>query len=217
MPGFRSELSKEFDYLSLPDRIDEESLERRVIALRLGDMSQAQPITIQLMRLVMSLVANFAHPRRTPDLIGVALLTLVESVNDAPEKLVDNNIIPYVSANINWRLKDFIDNDHVFRVPSSTLRALKRKGVEVQLHLRSGLSYDAIARPEAPSLELREMLQKIVHNDREKMVLQMRSEGHVLETIAESLGVSVSLIHKMKSELRERFMELTKEGNDARI
>ncbi len=202
MPGFYSDLQSDHTYKELPSEIDEVLLERRVVALRLGDLNQVNPISIQLMRLVMSLVANFAHPRRTPDLIGVALLTLVESVQSASVKLEDNNIIPWVSAHINRRLKDYCQDDHLVRIPGRTLR---HKGGEVRLFTRQG-DFGA-AKPDRPSLECIEILNKIVHTDLERLYIEMKAQGNILQTIADAAGVSIGAIHKLKMELRERFYD----------
>jgi hypothetical protein len=203
MSSFHSDLQFDTIYKELPNEIDEELLERRVISLRLGDMSQVNPISIQLMRLVMSLVANFAHPKRTPDLIGVALLTLVESVRSAATKLEDNNIIPWVSAHVNRRLKDYIQNDHIIRIPARTLRASKTG--DVVLYKNQKDSNSVQSRPDRPSIECIEILNRVVKSDLEKLYVEMRSQGSILQTIADAAGVSIGSIHKLKMELRERF------------
>lgn len=213
MPGFFSELQYDADYQSIPDRIDEADMERRVVALRLGDRSQVNEICIRLMRLTMSLVANYAQPRRTPDLIGVALLTLVETVNIAVDRLEDNNIIPFVSTHITHRLRDAIAKDHVVCVPARTLRSLKQKGIDAFVPLTGAYTgFEGIAQSESPSLECRELLDKIVRNDRDRVFLQMRGECHGLAAIADSIGVSVGLVHKWKAELRTRYDALNKES-----
>jgi len=209
MPGYHCDLQHDADYLAIPERIDEEELERRVVALRLGDRTQANKISVMLLRLTMSLVSNFAHPRRTPDLIGVATLTLVESVNAAAVRLTDNNIIPFVSTHINMRLKDAIAKDHVVCIPPRTLRSFRQQGIEAFVPLTTAsCGYEGIARPEGPSLEFTDMMNKIVRNDRERLVLNMRAERHGLAVIAESMGVSIALVHKLKAELRSRYSAL---------
>lgn len=212
MPGFHSDLQYDADYLAIPERIDEEELERRVAALRLGDKTQVNRICVMLLRLTMNLVSNFAHPRRTPDLIGVATLTLVEQVNAAATKLTDNNIIPFVSTHINMRLKDAVAKDHVVCIPPRTLRSMRQRGIEAFVPLTTASQgLEGIARPEGPSLEFTDMMSKIVRNDREKLVLNMRAERHGLAVIAESMGVSVALVHKLKAELRTRYSALNAE------
>lgn len=208
MPGFYSELQTDATYLDIPERIDEEELERRVAALRLGDQLQVPLICVGLMRFTMSLVANYAHPRRTPDLIGTALLTLVEVVNDAAARLDDNNILPFVSTHISLRLKDMIASDHVVCIPPRTLRDWKRRGIEAFVPLTSTLvGLEGVARPEAPSLECMDSLAKIIRDDRDKLIVEMRSQAYGLKVIAEALGVSIGTVHNLKRELRERFLE----------
>ena len=209
MPGFYTELARDPDYLNIPERIDEEELDRRVSALRLGDMSQVNRISVMLMRLALSLVANFAHPRRTPDLIGVAMLTLVESVRSASTRLNDNNIVAFVSTHINHRLKDAIAKDHVVCIPPRTLRSFRQQGITAFVPLSTSyLHLEGVARREEASLEFRDMIEKMVKDDRERLLVDMRIQRHAIEVIAEQMGVSVSLIHKLKSDMRKRFIAL---------
>jgi len=221
MPSFFSELQKDPTYSSLPDRIDEELLEQRVIALRQGDMTKVNEISVQLMRFVMSLVANRAHKRRTPDLIGVALLTLVETVKQAATSLEDNNILPYVSFTITRRLRDYITGDQTVRIPPRTLRFKFKKGEVLKLPSAVYSSADApsndeenaffkpaIARPEEPSIECLEMLKKIVHNDREQLIIEMRAQRYELKEIAEKIGIGKSRVAQIKDELKVRFNQL---------
>ena len=212
MPGFYSDLQNDAEYLAVPERIDEEELERRVAALRLGDSTQVNRITVMLLRITMSLVSNFAHPRRTADLTGIALLTLVETVNSAATRLTDNNIIPFVSTHINMRLKDAVARDHVVCIPPRTLRSLRQQGIEAFVPLTTTFGSEGVAKPEAPSLEFTDMMNRIVRNDRERLVLNMRAERYGLAVIAQSIGVSVALVHKLKAELRERYIALNAEA-----
>jgi hypothetical protein len=205
MPGFYSDLQLDPIYKELPNEIDQELLERRVISLRLGDTTQINPISVQLMRLVMSLVANFAHPKRTPDLIGVALLTLVESVRSAATKLEDNNIIPWVSAHVNRRLSDYIKDDHLVRIPGRTLRHSKRV---IELYAHQVDNQLMQSKPDRPSLECMEILNMIVKSDIEKLYIELKSQGNILQLIADTAGVSIASIHKLKMDLRERFYTL---------
>jgi len=207
MPGFHSDLSQSKDYCDLPERIDEDELERRVIALRAGDMSQVNPISMSLLRLVMSLVQNFAHPRRTPDLIGTALLTLVESVTNAATQLNDNNIVPYVSVSVSMRLKDAIGRDHVVCVPPRQLRRLRAKGIEVTVPITADV-VDVIAKPFRPSLECTEILSKIAQCRHEQILIELRSQQHSLAEIANVIGCSIGTVHRMKMDLRARFSTL---------
>ena len=207
MPGFHSDLSKSKDYYDLPERIDEEELEHRVIALRAGDMSQVNPISISLLRLVMSLVQNFAHPRRTPDLIGTALLTLVETVTNAATKLDDNNILPYVAASINMRLKDAIGKDHVVCVPPRQLRRLRAKGIKVTVPITADV-VDVIAKPFRPSLECTEIISKIAQCRHEQILIELRCQQHSLAEIANVIGCSIGSVYRMKKDLKERFSAL---------
>lgn len=152
----------------------------------------------------MSLVANFAHPKRTPDLIGVALLTLVESVKSAATKLEDNNIIPWVAAHVNRRLKDYIQDDHVIRIPGRTLRSKAQTNPMTLYKIQKNNNLVQM-KPDRPSIECIEILNRVVKSDLEKLYVEMRSQGNILQTIADAAGVSIGAIHKLKMELRERF------------
>lgn len=221
MPGYYSELQADMTYRSLPETIDEEELEVRVTALRSGDLTQVNPISMQLMRISLSVVARFAHPKRTPDLIGVALLTLVESVKRASTELVDGNIVPYVMVNIANRLKDAIADDHTVRTPSRTLRDKRSKGIELTIFSNrhsseeaphtdeySSFYLPAIAREETPEYDTLEILEKIAQSDRDRLILDLRSKSYTLQECAKVADISVGLACKIKQDLYTRFLEL---------
>lgn len=217
--GFHSDLGKELEYTSLPNRVDEELLDKRVTALRAGDMSQVQPICVSMLRFVMGLVTNFAHERRIDDLVGTALLALVESVTDAPNKLHDNNLMPYLTTSICFRLKDFIQGDHQIRMPGRTLRAFQAQGIEVKLAKNEADSSDAafncseayhrpaVARPEVPSLDFIEQIQNVIKSDIERDFVNIRAQNHTLIETAAMMNVSVGYVHGIKKRLARRFEE----------
>lgn len=223
MARFFSELQYDPDYNSLPFKVNDKELERRVIALRSGDLTQVPHISRMLMRIVMKLVSHFAHPARTPDLIGVAMLALVEATTRASTELVDNNIIPYVSVNIVQRMKDLIRDDHTMRVPSRTLRHKRSQGIEVSLFTTRLCSEDeekpdfvrfyspAVAKPEHPPLELIEILDKVARTDREKLMIEMRSHRHTLREYAQEAGVSLGTATQIYHGIRDKFKELYKD------
>lgn len=228
MPGFYSELQFDPDYTSLPDKIDEVDLIERVQALRAGDYSQVPHISRKFLRLVSSLVTNFAHPARTPDLLGAALLALVESVHRAATNLKDDNIIPYITANVLRRIKDEINNDHSVRIPGRTLRELNAKGIRIGLfeHRQQAadlyeinvvhrgnhsvaIGYHPVeAKPEYAPLEFTEILEKIVTNDIEREVMNLRAESYTYEEIAKQLNMSEGKVYGINDKLKTKFAAL---------
>jgi len=206
--------------------IDEDLLEQRVQMLRDGDKSQIEPITLSLLRFVASLVKPFNHRRRTDDLIGVALLTLAECLDDASNRMHDNNIRAYITTSICHRLKDYIKNDHTARIKSRTLRYLAAKGEEVILPHNVGEASDApfvrahgdhtyyisaVARPEYPSLEFTEIIEKLAENVEELRFIQLRIENKTMEETAAALGFRKSYVYNLRRVLEARFDELNGE------
>lgn len=104
-------------------QIDPGRLERLVIRLREGDKSVIATIIRGHLRLVASIVGKRArNPAKREDAFGAALLALVEAVNNAGERLFDNNITPYITSCVRYAIKESLANDHTVRMPSRTVR-----------------------------------------------------------------------------------------------
>ena len=210
MAGFNSLISGDYDYKTLPPQIDKEELSKRVKALKEGDESQVNPICVQLMRLVNSIIAKYTAPNREADMLGVGLLTLVKAVKLAGTKLEDDNIEAFVASRINYAMKHFFTTNRLVSIPSATLKDMRKRGEKPILPKFEPLNEDPFATT-TPLLDTKEIIDKIVQNDREKLYVEMRTFGFSSKTVATVLDKSEATVSLMKRDLLARYQEVISE------
>lgn len=219
--AFSSYLHRDPDYSSLPPRIDEELLDQRVTALRSGDKTVVKEIVTSLLRIVMSVV-NEAHSN-DDETIGVALLTLQESVLDAETALHDNNIVPYVLKTVRMRLKDLkLESGSSYSVSARRLREKLARGENLlRRNAISEADYPQDIQPlnstrvKAKNLidpnsgqkvfELRDSLERMVRSHRQKAVIDLKLEEYTYKEISERLDISEATAMREIHDLRERY------------
>lgn len=173
---------------------------------------------------------NLDVAERTDELASVALTALTQAVTwSGPHlsktgefetsRLRDNNITPYIKTTVRSWLLRAIDRDPATGMPGRTRRAKAAKGVEVTTQhvisidemndeARAGMYTIPLARREEPTLEFEEALDLAILTDRERRVIDLRREGHTYASIADLLGLSVSLIGKIVAPVEERFLKI---------
>lgn len=122
---FDSDLKCDLEYKELPRVTDPEILEQWVQTLRDGSLIHYQDIIKAHLRIIMSIVSEFAsrYPNKHLDLVGEASLGLTQAVAlcGPPEfRLHDNNITPYITTSVRGALKDFVARDRVVYMPPRT-------------------------------------------------------------------------------------------------
>lgn len=116
---YSSGLLTDFDYLSAPDKPDAIVLADQVRRYREGDLTQRRPIIEAHLHIVASIAGDY---RDSDEMLGVALLALVDAVQRAPSILDDNEITPYITSTVNYRIKDAVARNRSVYMPPSTFR-----------------------------------------------------------------------------------------------
>lgn len=91
------------------------------------------------------------------------------------------------------------------KVDAPTVCSLDEMQEEVSRH---GIYTIPLAKREYPLLEFEEALNLAVLTDRERRVIDLRREGHTYASIADQLGLSVSLIGRIMAPVEERFLRI---------
>jgi RNA polymerase sigma factor (sigma-70 family) len=233
--GFDSFLSTTLDYQE-SKQLDIVRLECLVVRLREGDKSVRNEIIAGHYRMVMAIVAEryAKKPSMIDDIIGVALVSLVEAVDNAapPEsRLHDNNITAYITSTVHWRIKDFFADNHAIRVPGRTVRYKIALGAEFETLVPgdpgSVLEYDPrdqtnddnsiikkgsynlpyaipAAKPICESLEFKEAIRRSVTNEIERAIITMYAQGYTYEEIGKAVGYSTPRVGQILPTIRDR-------------
>lgn len=168
---------------------------------------------------------------RTDELASVGLTALTQAVvwsgphlDEAGEfqdsRLRDNNITPYIKATVWSWMRNAVAKERACGMPGRTRRAKAAKGIILPTQAvisldelneevtRHGIYTIPLARREEPDLEFEEALNLAILTDRERRVIDLRREGHTYASIADILGLSVSLIGKIVAPVEERFLRI---------
>ena len=99
--------------------MDAVELETLVQALRDGDDSVRDEIILEFQGLARSLARHAVarHPQRADDIRAAAVFGLVQAVCWARERMYNNYIGPYITITVRRFIRDFLERDHMIRVP----------------------------------------------------------------------------------------------------
>jgi DNA-directed RNA polymerase specialized sigma subunit len=168
---------------------------------------------------------------RTDELASVGLTALAQAVvwcgphlnkdgEFEPSRLRDNNIEPYIKSTVRSWIRRAISEDRVVSMPSRTFRKRIADGEQVEGPnvysidemqdevSKHGIYTIPLAKQEYPSLDFEEALNLAILTDRERRVIDLRREGHTYASIADLLGLSVSLIGRIVAPVEERFLRI---------
>lgn len=206
-----SYLSKTLVYRELPTKPDEEELLNAVRLLRAGnaDKKLRDYIIMSHLRVAMSIVnqaSQRAFKGAEDDLIGEAMLLLSRRLNEAPEKLFDDNITPYLLDSFMHNLLDAVGYNRAVRIPRSTVREQLRSGGNIDLP--NSQSLETIPELEVPALEFQDDFKRLVRNPKEKDMIDLLIEGYTAVEVAEKLGLSPTRISQMRRALESRWQRV---------
>jgi len=95
-------------------------------------------------------------------------------------------------------------------IPSATLKDMRKRGEKPILPKFEPLNEDPFATT-TPLLDTKEIIDKIVQNDREKLYVEMRTFGFSSKTVATVLDKSEATVSLMKRDLLARYQEVISE------
>ena len=181
-------------------------LESLVQDYRNGDRSVRDIIIKELMPIAEGygkiLSSSFGYRGfKAQELISEAYCILVDLVDEADQKLQDNNITGYIKFYLPKRLRDFMWDDCVVVVPSSThkLQNVGRAKIEPIFE-----QYKTDA-SESKVRDLLEDIDRIIQNEDERKFIAYRMAGYQNTEIAQMMGTYPVNISRMRTELERRY------------
>jgi len=214
------------------DLSEKSDLSLLVERLRAGDRTVAELIIESNITVAKRIAKYYSkwYPDKSDDIRGAAFVGLTQAVTWAYEgRMYDNNIIPYIAKTVDRFIKDFLEKDHLIRIPRSAFREMIQRMEAIQflpiafpLHIRNddeeNSADEEIIEPAAPvdtdPLELMEFFDRLALTEFEKIVLTQKSEGRTLHEIAEMTGKSHVWIYKTLENIRERADRLRRSKYD---
>jgi len=238
LSGVKTSVKGYIHYLgsqNLPPRIDEKQIPSILSEIRLQNQSAIDKAIMGHARLAMEIVGRYLHAlgsdRWADDLVGAAMLGLVQSVNwISIGRMPHDNLTAYIVDTIHRFISDCIDHSQIVRVPEVTRRQrAKRLGKDNLARPKTLSIHNVIKFESLPTLKkrslfqveqepyhsspvetiaLREIVNKTPTTPLQKRILQLREEGHKDAEIAEILEISTTSVWLMRQEMHQRFIDM---------
>lgn len=188
----------------LPNKLEPDVLLDLVQRYRAGDQTAREPIINGHLRLARKIAGslikfNTKHSAYY-DLQGEAWLALVKAVDNAPNRLEDDNITPYIKSSVRWACRRFLQSNHVLPIPTRTL--IRSKG-QLKTFKREPSLEDLAETTVNPVLI--ELIESCAESPVEMEILKQRIEGYTDSEIATHFGRSREYVTKIRSRVQDRF------------
>ena len=186
------------------DKMTDEELNELVCRYRGGERECRDIIINEFMPYAAKIGHVYGHAFnlkgfRLSEVIAESYGALVHIVDEADVNLNDNNIKAYIRGALPKRVKSFLWEDCVVRVPQGT-KGKARAKVE---HAFDFEVYD-----DDTTSRLMDDLDIIIKNPMEHDFVAYKMAGYKNYEVAEKLGISQTEVSKMRHSLYQRFAEL---------
>jgi len=206
-----------FYQLELPTAIPEEEKAGLIVEIKAGNVEAGHRVVLSHVRLALSIAGRYLslidNKSRSDDLVSAAVEGLCHGVNKIKnEGLPHDNLTGYLTECIHRYVSEFLESTPVVVMSGRTKRHYKQKGIKSKIPITQELTeaiiekqFDALP---LSSIELDEILDKVVQSPTERSVIELRMEGRKDEEIGLLLGLSKSSVLLIRRELESRFVVL---------
>jgi len=218
----------QLDYDNLPDPIPPQELDQLVERLRGGDTSVVEQIVEGHLRLACYMAARYSYGRRykADDIFSTALYGMMRAINQAPIKLINNNITPYIVELMRSQIRWFLEKDHLIPVQRKEFKRrveekIKNPYTSVCLTMVVRGCYiddDGEYTPEDVHMNIdnadydndketdyTEFFEHLNLNEKQMEVLKYRLEGYSFEEIGTSMGFSKQYVNIIMNQIKEKY------------
>ena len=188
--------SEEFEIL---DDVEKLKLLKRV---REGDSEAVEKMILGHVRLAFSIVNRYVNsfPYFVDDLKSAAMMGIVIAVNKIAENSMaaHDNVTGYIVINVNYAIRREIQNSFVIRTP-------RGKKVVSMTDLTQCNLVKRHSQPSSQLYEIWDAVDSLTEDQLEKQILELRSEGHTDNKVADFLGLSRSSVTRIRKNLFEKY------------
>ncbi len=182
--------------------LDDEEKLKLLKRVRVGNSEAIEKMILGHIRLAFSIVSRYVNsfPYFVDDLKSAAIMGVVIAVNKIAKNSMDShdNVTGYIVINVNYVIRREIQNNLAIQSP-------RNKKV---LLVTSGVSWNVRTRHSQLSSQLYEIwdsVDSLTEDQLEKQILELRSEGHTDNEVAEFLGLSRSSVTRIRKNLFEKY------------
>lgn len=228
----RASFEGPFSDADLPQPMPHAEMAQLVDRLRQGDSTVKATIIANHMRLAMSVVTKFSlrYASFLDDMIGAAMMGIVQAVEWAPTRLYDNNIAPYIYATVERHIRDVIEHRFPIDIPRGQFKTLmeeKEAFVPLIQYVSTGpydeenptnhfdyLDDHAAKVVEEHPLLFEEFLESLALNHRERTVVNLILEDYKQTEIAKIMDVSDEYVHQIRMKIKEKILRIRRSDVD---
>ncbi len=180
---------------------DEEKL-KLLKRVREGNSEAIEKMILGHIRLAFSIVSRYtdSFPYLVDDLKSAAMMGIIIAVNKIAKNSMaaHDNVTGYIVVNVNYAIRREIQNNLAIQSP---------RDKEV-LRVTNSTLYNVGTRHSQLSSQLYEIwdsVDSLTEDQLEKQILELRSEGHTDNEVAEFLGLSRSSVTRIRKNLFEKY------------
>jgi hypothetical protein len=197
----------------------EENVPALLVRLRAGETQARNDAILGYVNLSMSIVGRYIAVMRSDRLANDMVSAAMEGIVTAVDKVVNGemtheNLTGYVTACVHRFISAELERRQVVRVPHQTISKRRQAGLEPPPKpVRVDMSDPAVLRKVARSgeeldFEIREILDRVLQNDLEKSIIELRQQGMTDQQVADELDLSKTAVFVIRKGIETRFLEL---------
>lgn len=196
----------------------EEQVPELLARLRAGDEQARSEAFSGHVRLAMQIVGRYLSVLRSDKWADDLVSAAMEGIGDALVKIVagemtHTNLTGYITSYVHRYISRALECRPIVRVPRITNFDRKAAGLEPLRMDRVGFSHPSIIGCVSKDLgqfdvEIREIIEKVVENDQERQILELRQAGKTDAEIADQLDLSKTTVFVIRKGIETRFLEL---------
>lgn len=169
-----------------------------------------------LCELMMEPVRRIAYTKgaaKDPEVLSEAYAKMVETLRKA-RHLAHDNIVGHVCVRVAYHLDDYRMSNRLVATPPSMVRKGAKRHNQSHVVGERPTDDDAtiaptyhsvLARPETPSPEFREIMEKLARDARDSKVMAMMAVGNSRHDVAKSIGVTDERVAQILARLEARY------------
>lgn len=164
-------------------------------------------------RLAISIVSQYSWraPWLIDDLLQVAMLTLFVSISKAPEKLTNNDIVPYLTTRIRGRILDEIVN-HGIISGRTHRRKVKQNDFTFPIYQPLTPNIDKMIDDPIRLLEIMEIVDQCIdaesnikRREYKRVMVRLKAAGYTHKEIASIIEVSEFTVQSYLSDIKQLY------------
>jgi RNA polymerase sigma factor (sigma-70 family) len=199
--------------------LTEDKIPDLLARLRTRDEGAKKEAVLGYVRLSMSIVGRYIavlhSDRLANDLVGAAMEGIVVAIDRvANGEMKHDNLTAFVTTWVHKLISVELERRQVVKVPERTVQDRRKKNLEapprpVRVDLNDPTVQRKVSRPSSEDdIEIKEILDRVVQNDLQKSILELRQQGKTDQEIAAELDLSKTSVFVIRKEMETRFLEI---------